>query len=293
MNQSQVFANKRSSTFIGIVFAMLAVFFFCVQDVQVKYLSSFYAIFHIIWTKSLVQFIIVFLVLFIKKRKHFFTSSNYKIQYLRGASYFIATILFFYGLKNLPMTTAVTLSFVAPFIVSLLGWLLLKERVELKRWLVIIFGFTGVLIITRPGIGEFNWASLYVLSAAFFWSLFQILSRYLKEDGPANTLMLSSTVCFILASFCIPFFWSWINDYKLFLMLTGLGIWAALAEYYMIKAYMKALASFIAPVFYFMIVWYTIFGYFVFAEIPDFYTILGCAVIIIFGLLNLKLAPKI
>ena len=221
MIQSQVFANKRSSTFIGIVFAMLAVFFFCVQDVQVKYLSSFYAIFHIIWTKSLVQFIIVFLVLFIKKRKHFFTSSNYKIQYLRGASYFIATILFFYGLKNLPMTTAVTLSFVAPFIVSLLGWLLLKERVELKRWLVIIFGFTGVLIITRP------------------------------------------------------------------------GIWAALAEYYMIKAYMKALASFIAPVFYFMIVWYTIFGYFVFAEIPDFYTILGCTVIIIFGLLNLKLAPKI
>ena len=81
MIQSQVFANKRSSTFIGIVFAMLAVFFFCVQDVQVKYLSSFYAIFHIIWTKSLVQFVIVFLVLFIKKRKHFFTSSNYKIQY--------------------------------------------------------------------------------------------------------------------------------------------------------------------------------------------------------------------
>ena len=287
-----MFTNINSKTLAGIIFVMLAVFFFCFQDVQVKYLSAFYSIFIIIWVKSFVQFLLVLITLLIKEKKIFFKSLNYKIQILRGTSYFIATVLFFFGLKNLPMTTAVTLSFVAPFIVSFFGWLLLKETVGLKRWLIILLGFSGILIITRPGIGEFNWAALYVLSAAIFWSLFQILSRYLKEEGSFTTLMLSSTVCFVLATFFVPFFWNWIDNTTLFIMLLCLGIWAGLAEYFMIKAYMNTLASIIAPFFYFMIVWYTIFGYFVFNEIPDMYTITGCFIIIACGLVNLKLSEK-
>ena len=85
-------------------------FLFCFQDVQVKYLSAFYSIFIIIWVKSFVQFLLVLITLLIKEKKFFFKSLNYKIQILRGTSYFIATVLFFFGLKNLPMTTAVTLS---------------------------------------------------------------------------------------------------------------------------------------------------------------------------------------
>ena len=96
------------------------------------------------------------------------------------------------------MSVAVSLSFVAPFLVSLFGYFLLKEKVSLKRWLVIILGFSGVLVITRPGIVAFNYAFFYVLFAAIFWSLFQILSRYLKEDGAYNMLMISSLVGFVI-----------------------------------------------------------------------------------------------
>ena len=65
----------------------------------------------------------------------------------------------------------------------LVTFLLLKENVSVKRWLVIVLGFSGVLVITRPGIIEFNFAFLFVLFAAIFWSLFQILSRFLRNDG--------------------------------------------------------------------------------------------------------------
>ena len=123
-----MFTSINSKTLAGIIFVMLAVFFFCFQDVQVKYLSAFYSIFIIIWVKSFVQFLLVLITLLIKEKKFFFKSLNYKIQILRRTSYFIATVLFFFGLKNLPMTTAVTLSFVAPFIVTFFGWLLLKEK---------------------------------------------------------------------------------------------------------------------------------------------------------------------
>ena len=151
-----------SKTYGGIFFIFFAVLFFCIQDVQVKYLSSFYNIFFIIWIKSLTQFVIVYFFLKYNNKKKIFYSKNYKVQVLRGASYSAATILYFFGLKYLELSVAVSLSFVAPFLVSLFGYLLLKEKVSLKRWLVIILGFSGVLVITRPGIVAFNYAFFYV-----------------------------------------------------------------------------------------------------------------------------------
>ena len=73
-----MFTNINSKTLAGIIFVMLAVFFFCFQDVQVKYLSAFYSIFIIIWVKSFVQFLLVLITLLIKEKKIFFKSLNYK-----------------------------------------------------------------------------------------------------------------------------------------------------------------------------------------------------------------------
>jgi|TARA_B100001964_G_C14262052_1_gene616235 S-adenosylmethionine uptake transporter len=281
-----------SKTYGGIFFIFLAVLFFSIQDAQVKYLSNVYNIFYIIWIKSLSQFVLVYIFLRYNKKENFFYSKNYKIQIFRGVSYSAATILYFFGLKYLELSVAVSLSFVAPFLVSLFGYFLLKEKVSLRRWLTIILGFSGVLIITRPGLIEFNYAFLFVLSAAIFWALFQILSRYLKEDGAYNMLMISSLVGFLISSTYVSFFWEGIKNFNLFIILSCLGIWASLAEYFLIKAYSLAKASIIAPFFYFMMVWYTVFGYLFFAEIPDFYTLFGCFVLIIFGIINLKLSNK-
>ena len=75
-------------------------------------------------------------------------------------------------------------------------------------------------------------------------------------------------------------------------MLSFLGIFAALAEYFMIKAYMSTKASIIAPFFYLQMIWYTFYGYIFFNEIPDQYTLLGCLILIIFGIINLRLYEK-
>ena len=272
---------------------LLSVFFFSTQDVQVKYLTSYYNIFFIIWIKSITQLIVVFFFLIAKERKNYFTSKNYSIKIFRACCYATASILYFFGLKNLEMSLAAALSFVSPFIVSVFGFILLKEKVSLKRWMIIILGFSGVLVITRPGIGSFNFASFFVLFAAIFWSLFQILSKFLKEDGAFNMLMISSLVCFIFTSFFAPFYLENIKNLNVFIILLFLGVWGALAEYYMIKAYSAASkASFIAPFFYLQMIWYTFYGYIIFSEIPDFYTILGCSILVIFGIINLQLLEK-
>ena len=208
---------------------LLSVFFFSTQDVQVKYLSSFYNIFFIIWIKSITQLISVFIFLIIKERKNYFKSKNYPVQIFRGCCYSSATILYFFGLKNLEMNLAAALSFVSPFIVSIFGFLLLKEKVSIKRWLIILLGFSGVLVITRPGVIEFNFAFLFVLFAAIFWSLFQILSRFLREDGAFNMLMISSLVCFIFSSFFVYFNFEGMIEFNIFTILLFLGIWTALA----------------------------------------------------------------
>ena len=271
---------------------LLSVFFFSTQDVQVKYLSSFYNIFFIIWIKSITQLISVFIFLIIKERKNYFKSKNYPVQIFRGCCYSTATILYFFGLKNLEMNLAAALSFVSPFIVSIFGFLLLKEKVSIKRWLIILLGFSGVLVITRPGVIEFNFAFLFVLFAAIFWSLFQILSRFLREDGAFNMLMISSLVCFIFSSFFVYFNFEGIIDFNIFAILLFLGIWAALAEYFMIKAFSTTKASIIAPFFYLQMIFYTFYGYLIFSEIPDRYTIIGCIILIICGIINLRLSEK-
>ena len=271
---------------------LLSVFFFSTQDVQVKYLSSFYNIFFIIWIKSITQLIVVFIFLIIKERKNYFKSKNYPVQIFRGCCYSSATILYFFGLKNLEMNLAAALSFVSPFIVSIFGFLLLKEKVSIKRWLIISLGFSGVLVITRPGVIEFNFAFLFVLFAAIFWSLFQILSRFLREDGAFNMLMISSLVCFIFSSFFVYFNFEGIIDFNIFTILLFLGIWAALAEYFMIKAFSTTKASIIAPFFYLQMIFYTFYGYLIFSEIPDRYTIIGCIILIVCGIINLRLAEK-
>ena len=271
---------------------LLSVFFFSTQDVQVKYLSSFYNIFFIIWIKSITQLIAVFIFLIIKERKNYFKSKNYPVQVFRGCCYSSATILYFFGLKNLEMNLAAALSFVSPFIVSIFGFLLLKEKVSIKRWLIILLGFSGVLVITRPGMIEFNFAFLFVLFAAIFWSLFQILSRFLREDGAFNMLMISSLVCFIFSSFFVYFNFEDIMDFNIFTILVFLGIWAALAEYFMIKAFSSTKASIIAPFFYLQMIFYTFYGYLIFSEIPDRYTIIGCIILIVCGIINLRLSEK-
>ena len=271
---------------------LLSVFFFSTQDVQVKYLSSFYNIFFIIWIKSITQLISVFIFLIIKERKNYFKSKNYPVQIFRGCCYSSATILYFFGLKNLEMNLAAALSFVSPFIVSIFGFLLLKEKVSIKRWLIILLGFSGVLVITRPGVIEFNFAFLFVLFAAIFWSLFQILSRFLREDGAFNMLMISSLVCFIFSSFFVYFNFEGIIEFNIFTILLFLGIWAALAEYFMIKAFSSTKASIIAPFFYLQMIFYTFYGYLIFSEIPDRYTIIGCIILIVCGIINLRLSEK-
>jgi len=282
----------KNSTQNGIFFMLLSIFFFSTQDVQVKYISTYYNIFFIIWIKSIVQLIFVFLFLIIKERKNYFKSQNYLIQIFRGCCYTSASIFYFFGLKNLEMNLAAALSFISPFMVSVFGFLLLKEKVSLKRWLVIILGFTGVLIITRPGFIEFNFSFLFVLLAAIFWSLFQILSRFLREDGAFNMLLISSLVCFIFSSFFVYFYFEEIKNFRIFILLLSLGIWAALAEYFMIKAFSSAKASIIAPFFYLQMIFYIFYGYFIFSEIPDYYTIIGCLVLIIFGIINIKLSEN-
>ena len=282
----------KNSTQNGIFFMLLSLFFFSTQDVQVKYISTYYNIFFIIWIKSIAQLIVVFLFLIIKERKNYFKSKNYPIQISRGCCLSSATILYFFGLKNLEMNLAAALSFVSPFIVSIFGFFLLKEKVSIKRWLVIILGFSGVLIITRPGFIEFNFSFFFVLSAAIFWSLFQIFSRFLREDGAFNMLMISSFVCFIFSSFFVYFNFQEIKSFMVLIFLLSLGIWAAFAEYFMIKAYSSTKASIIAPFFYLQMIFYTFYGYFIFSEIPDYYTIFGCLILIIFGIINMKLSEK-
>lgn len=188
----------------------------------------------------------------------------------------------------MPLADAVAVTFVAPFIVTLLGALILREPVGPRRWAAVAVGFVGMLIVIRPGMGVLHPAILFIFLAACSFSLRQILSRYLSGvDSILTTVVYTSVTSSLLLSLTLPFVWQTPDTLRLWVIIVGMAICAGLGEVLVIRALDIGQAVAVAPMQYTMILWGTFYGFVVFGDLPDGWTILGCTIIIASGLYTL------
>ena len=152
-----------------------------------------------------------------------------------------------------------------------------------RRWTAVIVGFIGVLLVIRPGIVEFNWASLASLGTGLCYAIYLIVTRSLKNtDNGLLTLLLTSIIGTVVLSIYLPFVW--VNpSLNQLLLAANMGFIAALAHGLIIISYNFSDASKLAPLGYFEIIPNIIIGYIWFSDFPDKYTILGLLVIILSG----------
>ena len=168
------------------------------------------------------------------------------------------------------------------------SFIFLKEKISPKIWIVIFIGFFGVLVVMRPGLSVFDPKSLIPLAAAFFLSLYQIVTRKVSEyDKNETSLFYSGITGITLMGFVSLFFWEniTINFFPLFI---GVGIFYSFGFYFQIIALSKARASLIQPFHYTLIFWAIIFGYFFYGDIPDVFTVIGALIIAISGIYIFK-----
>ena len=250
-------------------------------DATAKYLVRDYSVFFVLWARYAGQMMVVTPFARHRGGAHFWRTRHLGLQLLRSACLFTATVCFFSGLRYLPLAEGSSISFLAPIFIVILAGPMLGEKPTRIGWFAVGLGFTGILVLLRPGGAVFHPAALLFIAAAIFNALYQLLTRKVTGDGVHTTLFYSAVVGAIFATLALPFATASapVTGFTLFLLLL-LGVFAGTGHWLMTRAFLIAPASQLTPFSYLQVVWATLFGYVLFGQIPDGWSFVGMSIIV-------------
>lgn len=269
---------------------LMAVVLFSGLDTAAKYLVTRegLGVGQVVWSRFIGQFALLFLLVpafGVMSAKALFTTSRLGLQLLRSVLMVGTTAFNFLALQYLRLDQTITIVFLAPLMVALLAGPLLGEWVGRRRFLAVMVGFVGILIAVRPGLGVMHPAVLYAFAAMLAYALFMLLTRYMARfDPPLVTLFYSM---FVGTFGGIPFAvadWATPPDALAWVLLGSLGILGGLGHWLFLHAYRLAPASSIAPFLYMQLLTMVAFGFAVFGDLPDVWTLAGAALIVASGI---------
>ena len=259
------------------------VLLFAMLETTAKFLSQTYPVPLIVWFRYVTHFFLMLLLLGPRYGSRLIKTDNPKAQIIRALLLMGSTLLYFTALSGLPLATAKSISFVSPLLVTIFALWFLKEHVSLGRWIAVVVGLLGVLLVISPS-GKFDWYFGLPLMAAVCYSLYQIMTRrFSATEHPVTTLFYTGFVGSIVISLIVPVFWvaPQIRDLPLFLFL---GFAGAFGHFMLIKAMELEDASFLSPLTYVQLIWVTLLGYFAFDHLPTNVGFVGMAIIVGAGL---------
>ena len=237
----------------AIFYNLLAWVILPVMDGLAKYLSADLPVLQIVWARYFFTVVITLSFIIIFFRKQLVWTSKPKLQLSRGLILLCANILFFYSISAISLAKALTLAFIAPLIVTALSPIFLNEHVGFRRWSAVIVGFLGGLVVIRPGIIEFNIATLAALFTGFFYGIYIIVTRKLHTaDTPLLTLLITGVVGATILTIYMPFTWV-MPSVNQWIFMIGIGLCASLGHFFLILSLKYADASKLAPFSYFEI----------------------------------------
>ncbi len=201
-------------------------------------------------------------------------------QMTRGILFIIGSMLIVWSLAVLPLATAITMLYLSPIFMVILSVPLLGERISRHRWIAVIGGFAGVLIIMRPGAAGFQWVLLLPLLAAMVNALRDVITRRLARTETSISILFWSNIILMVGGFAtLPMGWSPVSNHDAFLFVAA-GIFNGTAHFCIIDALRTGEASAMAPIRYTALLWAALLGFLVWGEIPELWLLAGAAVIV-------------
>lgn len=273
----------------GILFMLMSATLFPIMNGFVKMLSSDYASEQIIWARNAGHLVFVLILFAPGRGLAIFRANRMGAQIARSILLMASTFCYFIAVKFIPLGQAAAIQFIAPFIVTLMAWHFLGEKLVGARIAAVCAGFLGVLIVIRPGSDAFSWATLLPVASSTFYAAYQVFTRYVADkDSPETSVVYSALVGTVAMMVFLPFVWKTPVSAVDVLLLSVLGILGGLGHYCVARAMQHAEASVISPFNYWQIVGSSLFGLLVFDEWPDLFTWIGAAVIIAAGIYMLR-----
>lgn len=210
-------------------------------------------------------------------------TNNPRAQIARTTSLAISATCIIIAFSLMPLADAIAVSFIAPLLIVALSARFLGERVGAHRWISVVVGFLGMLVLVWPSGDVFEVGTLFAIAAALFWAIGMLLTRHVRDDDPWATLFYTALGGSVLISFAVPFFWQTPSMTGWGLML-AMGLLGGTAHTLIILASRNAAASLLAPFNYTLLVWAVLYGWLLFADLPTGKTIIGTFIIVAAGL---------
>jgi drug/metabolite transporter (DMT)-like permease len=213
---------------------------------------------------------------------------------LRGVLHAAASLMFFAAVKYMPLADVFAIYFVEPFMLTMMSAIFLREKVGWRRWLAIVVGFSGAMIVIQPSYAIFGWTALLPVACAFLFTLYLFLNRAIGEaDSPllmqtmagvGGTLFMAAALVIGDSTGAADFTPSLPASWLGLVLLMLLGSISGYMHLLVVRAFRLAPLSLLAPFQYFEIISATVLGYALFGDFPTASKWLGIAVIVASGL---------
>jgi len=278
--------SEQATPTSAILLVFSAGFLFSCLDSSAKFLvlSGLPAPF-VSWVRFAVHVVLVLVLFRSWANPGMFRVTNLPMQVLRGIFLFGSTIFNFAALKTLQLAETTSIYFFAPMLITALAGPLLGEWAGWRRWLAILAGFVGVLIIARPGIVAFQIGHLYAVGSTISYCLYVIMTRHMSASETPESLIFYSALAPALLMLPVGVYTAAMPASALhWVILLMLGFFGGFGHWLLIKAYKQATTTALAPYPYLQMVWMIGFGYFIFGQFPDGWTLAGAGIIVASGL---------
>jgi drug/metabolite transporter (DMT)-like permease len=276
--------ERTRATSRGIVLMLVSVLLFACMDAVVKWLGATYPTMQIVFFRSLFAFLPLSFFIFRGIGLSALRTRRPLQHAVRSLVGLMAMTSFFYAYSQMPLANAVAIGFAAPMFMTALSVPLLGEKVGPRRWIAVLVGFAGVLVIVRPDAGVFHAAAPVALAGTVFYALAMIFVRRLGRTETSTAIVFYFTLSATLVSgLFMPFVWV-APDAQGWILLILVGLIGGLAQMAMTNAVRLADISVVAPFDYTGLLWTALLGFLIWSEVPSLHVWLGAAIVVASGI---------
>ena len=258
----------------------LSICAFSLMDIIVKW-STDYPIGQVLFFRGFFGILFYFFIIPKNRLHDFYKTKRAGLHFIRCASGLIALVAIFIALRKLPLATVVSISFAAPIFTTIMSIFILNEKVGVFRWLAVLIGFIGIMVITEPGITNLNIYYIFPIIFCLGLSYVAITIRQLSTTEPVWLISFYFSLSITaLSLFTLPKGWV-MPDLNDFFLLSLVGIFGGIANLWLSISYRYSEVSLVTPLKYLSLLFAIILGYFIWGEIPTFKTLLGSLLVIV------------
>jgi drug/metabolite transporter (DMT)-like permease len=279
---------KRNVNMRGILAMSLAMALFVINDTFVKLATVAWPVSQIMVMRGLCATLIALGMVFLQREQKNLIELRQPLVLLRCGTEGFVAVTFISALAVLPIADVTAILLLSPLLITMAGAILFKEDVRWRRWIAVMVGFAGMLLVIQPGGSSYGLATLLAFLSTLGVAARDLFTRRLPTSIPSSVVACGTTIATTLTGALLSVFWPWAGfDWHTMAYILGAAVTVALGNYAIIVAFRDGEVSVISPFRYTVILWAVIAGYFIFDDVPQPVAWLGIALIVGSGIYTL------